>query len=217
LSKSFGGLHVTRDVSLTLERGARHALIGPNGAGKSTLVNLVTGVLKPSAGRILLAGEDITDLAVAARVRRGLARTFQINSLFADMTVAENVALAVLADAGIDARLLGNVSHDRPVLARVAAHLERLNLAAYADRLVSDLSYGQQRIVEIALALALDPSVLLLDEPAAGLSAQDGEMLIGLLESLPETVSVLVIEHDMGLVFRFAETITVLVDGRILL
>jgi branched-chain amino acid transport system ATP-binding protein len=217
LKKAFGGLEVTRDVSLTLSGGARHALIGPNGAGKSTLVNLITGVLKPNAGEILLGGREIGNLSQAERVKRGLARTFQINSLFSTMTVAENVALAMVAHDAADARLLSNIGKDAKLSARIEEHLARLNLAATADRLVSSLSYGQQRIVEVALALALQPNVLLLDEPAAGLAAKDVEILLGLLKGLPATVSVLIIEHDMDLVFRFAETITVLVDGQVLL
>ncbi|MGK6311382.1 ABC transporter ATP-binding protein [Neorhizobium sp. DT-125] len=217
LKKAFGGLEVTRDVSLTLAAGARHALIGPNGAGKSTLVNLITGVLKPSGGEIMLEGREIGNLSQAERVKRGLARTFQINSLFSTMTVAENVALAMTAHDGADARVLGNISKDSGLAARIEEHLLRLNLADTADRLVSNLSYGRQRIVEVALALALRPNVLLLDEPAAGLAAKDVEMLLDLLKGLPDTVSVLIIEHDMDLVFRFAETITVLVDGRVLL
>ncbi|MDR6817584.1 branched-chain amino acid transport system ATP-binding protein [Neorhizobium sp. 2083] len=217
LKKAFGGLEVTRDVSLTLAAGARHALIGPNGAGKSTLVNLITGVLKPNAGEILLGGREIGNLSQAERVKRGLARTFQINSLFSTMTVAENVALAMIAHDATDARLLGDISKDARLSARIEEHLVRLNLAETADRLVSSLSYGQQRIVEVALALALQPNVLLLDEPAAGLAAKDVEILLGLLKGLPTTVSVLIIEHDMDLVFRFAETITVLVDGQVLM
>jgi len=217
LKKAFGGLEVTRDVSLALAAGARHALIGPNGAGKSTLVNLITGVLKPNAGEILLGGREIGNLSQAERVKRGLARTFQINSLFSTMTVAENVALAMVAHDATDARLLGDISKDAKLSARIEEHLARLNLAETADRLVSSLSYGQQRIVEVALALALQPNVLLLDEPAAGLAAKDVEILLGLLKGLPTTVSVLIIEHDMDLVFRFAETITVLVDGQVLL
>lgn len=217
LKKAFGGLEVTRDVSLALAGGARHALIGPNGAGKSTLVNLITGVLKPNAGEILLGGREIGNLSQAERVKRGLARTFQINSLFSTMTVAENVALAMVAHDATDARLVGDISKDVKLSARIEEHLARLNLAEAADRLVSSLSYGQQRIVEVALALALQPNVLLLDEPAAGLAAKDVEILLGLLKGLPTTVSVLIIEHDMDLVFRFAETITVLVDGQVLL
>jgi len=217
LKKAFGGLEVTRDVSLTVAAGARHALIGPNGAGKSTLVNLITGVLKPSGGEILLGGSGIGNLSQAERVKRGLARTFQINSLFPTMTVAENVALAMVAHDGADARVLGNISRDPALAARIEEHLLRLNLSDTADRPVSNLSYGQQRIVEVALALALRPNVLLLDEPAAGLAAKDVEMLLDLLKGLPDTVSVLIIEHDMDLVFRFAQTITVLVDGRVLL
>jgi branched-chain amino acid transport system ATP-binding protein len=217
LNKSFGPLPVTREVSLRLERGARHALIGPNGAGKTTLVNLITGQLRPSSGTIRLAGLDITGATRERRVALGLARTFQINSLFQSLTVAETVALAVAARTGIDARPWGRLAADPAVGEETEALLESLRIAEHRASPVASLAYGQRRLVEVALALALKPTVLLLDEPAAGLSAADGALILDLLLRLPDEVAVLVVEHDMGLVFRFAQRITVLVRGGVLI
>jgi branched-chain amino acid transport system ATP-binding protein len=216
LHKSFGALRVTRDVSLRLEKGARHALIGPNGAGKTTLVNLITGLLRPSAGTIHLDGRDVTRFAQERRVALGLARTFQINSLFLPMTVGENVGLAVAAHTQIDGLPWGPPYKREALLREVDQLLDTVGLRGITDRRVADLAYGQRRLVELALALALKPKVLLLDEPAAGLPARDGEMLLALLLRLPDDVAVLVIEHDMGLVFKFARHITVLVEGSVL-
>jgi branched-chain amino acid transport system ATP-binding protein len=217
LHKNFGTLAVARNVNLALARGARHALIGPNGAGKTTLVHLIAGLLRPSAGRVRLDGVDVTHAAAERRVALGLARTFQINSLFPRLSVAENIGLAVAARSGLSADPWRPL-HRRPALLReVGALLEAVNLRAYADRRIANLAYGQRRLVEVALALALEPKVLLLDEPAAGLSMADSEMLLGiLLRRLPEDMAVLVIEHDMALVFRFARTMTVMVEGGIL-
>lgn len=216
LSKRYGALQVTRDVNLQLTPGARHALIGPNGAGKSTLVHQITGLVRPNAGRVLLDGVDVTSLRPEARVKRGLARTFQINSLFDRLTVGENVGLALSAREGHDGSL------GRPLMARselldeAATLLDSLGLLALAARAVHQLAYGQRRLVEIALALALRPKVLLLDEPVAGVPSTEGKRLFELLERLPADVAVLVIEHDMALVFRFARHITVLVEGAVL-
>jgi len=216
ISKSFGGLRVARDISLSLPVGARHALIGPNGAGKTTLVHIVSGLVTPSAGTIHLAGTDITHVAPERRVALGLARTFQISSLFPSLSVVENVGLAFEARFGLDRRIWGRV-RDRPeIVDGAAALLERLGLLELAARRVADLPYGQRRLVEIALVLALEPKTLLLDEPAAGLAAADRGALVDLLLRLPDTLSILVIEHDMSLVFRLAQRITVLVEGRIL-
>ncbi len=216
LHKSFGALEVTRDVGLVLAPGARHALIGPNGAGKTTLVNLITGQLRPSAGTIRLGGADITHSPRERRVHLGLARTFQINSLFPRLTVAENVALAVAARAGLSGRAWGRVEGDPALLTETQHLLDLLSIADLAFRPVAALAYGQRRLVEVALALALKPKVLLLDEPASGLSTRDAARLLELLLRLPDDVAVLVIEHDMGLVFGFAERITVMVRGRVL-
>lgn len=216
LHKNFGALRVTQDVNLTLQPGARHALIGPNGAGKTTLVNQITGVLKPNAGTIRLFGTDITNSTPERRVALGVVRTFQIISLFTRLTVAENIGLAIAASHSLDAKPWGSLRDDDRVLDGVHELLERLNLMSVAQRTVSELGYGQRRLVEIALALALKPKVLLLDEPAAGVSSRDLGMLLEILTRLPSEIAVLVIEHDMSLVFRFAERITVLAGGAVL-
>lgn len=216
LYKNFGALKVTQDINLTLQPGVRHALIGPNGAGKTTLVNQITGVLKPDAGTIRLFGTDITNATPEKRVALGVVRTFQIISLFLRLTVAENVGLAIAASQSLDAKPWGSLRDDERVVDGVRALLERLDLLGVAERKVSELGYGQRRLVEIALALALKPKVLLLDEPAAGVSSHDLGMLLEILNRLPSDIAVLVIEHDMSLVFRFAQRITVLVGGALL-
>ena len=216
LHKNFGALKVTQDVNLALLPGARHALIGPNGAGKTTLVNQITGILQPSAGTIRLFGTDITNASPERRVALGVVRTFQIISLFLRLTVAENVGLAIAAQLSLDAKPWGSLRADDRVVEGVRLLLERLDLLGVAHRAVSELGYGQRRLVEIALALALQPKVLLLDEPAAGVSSRDLGMLLEILARLPREIAVLVIEHDMSLVFRFAQRITVLVGGAVL-
>jgi branched-chain amino acid transport system ATP-binding protein len=216
ISKNFGGLRVARNISLSLPTGARHALIGPNGAGKTTLVNIMSGLLQPSAGTIHLVGTDITHVSPERRVALGLARTFQISSLFPTLTVAENVGLAFEARFGLDRRLWGSVRKSAPVVDGAAALLHSLGLLDLAGKRVADLPYGQRRLVEIALVLALEPKILLLDEPAAGLAAADRGALLDLLLKLPEGLTILVIEHDMSLVFRLAQRITVLVEGAVL-
>lgn len=217
LSKNFGALKVTRNVDLTLEPGARHALIGPNGAGKSTLVNLMTGVLKPSAGKVILDGRDVTGLASQKRVKLGLARTFQINSLFLQLSVGENIGLALSAHHGLDGRIGRPLNRRAALMDEAAEGLRKLGLLDLVGRRVGELAYGQRRQVEIALALALKPKVLLLDEPVAGVPSTEGRKLFDLLERLPQDVAVLVIEHDMALVFSFAKRITVLVEGGVML
>ena len=217
VDKRFGALHVTRDVSLNLKPGARHALIGPNGAGKSTLVHQVTGVLRSDSGSVLLGGEDITKRAPEKRVRKGLARTFQINSLFLPLTVAENIALALTARHKLDLSVGKSLSERPEIRDEVAEQLRQLGLLELAGREIRELAYGQRRQVEIALALALHPSVLLLDEPVAGVPSTEGRRVFDVLERLPADVAVMVIEHDMELVFRFANRITVLVEGGVLM
>jgi branched-chain amino acid transport system ATP-binding protein len=215
LAKRFGGLLATNDVTFRLERGARHALIGPNGAGKTTFVNLLTGVLPPSAGRVLLGGEDITRLKPEARVRRGLVRTFQINQLFADLTPLETLALAVGERLGEGATWYRPVRGD--ALAReVDAVATRFGLADVLDVRTDTLPYGKQRLLEIAVAFAWAPRVLLLDEPAAGVPTAERQDILNAIAALPADVSVLLIEHDMGLVFDFAQRISVLVEGALL-
>jgi ABC-type branched-subunit amino acid transport system ATPase component len=216
LCKSFGALAVASDIDFRLEYGARHALIGPNGAGKTTFVNLVTGVLAPSAGRILLDGEDVTALPQARRVKRGLARTFQINTLFRGLTVLENVVMAMGEHRGLAGNMLRPAGSRRELIERAYAALERLGIAEEAGRLVRELPYGRQRLVEIAVALGLEPKVLLLDEPAAGVPGAENGTIVETIESLQPEISVLIIEHDMDLVFRLARRITVLVQGGIL-
>jgi branched-chain amino acid transport system ATP-binding protein len=216
LCRSFGALQVASNIDFRLEAGARHALIGPNGAGKTTFVNLVTGALAPSSGRIRLDGADITQLPQAQRVKRGLARTFQINTLFTRLPVLENVMLAVAERHGVAGNLLRLADSRRELLEEAYGFLEHLGIAEVALRPVRDLAYGQQRLVEIAIALALEPKVLLLDEPAAGVPSGESGIIIEVLERLPADVAVLIIEHDMELVFRLARRITVLVQGAIL-
>lgn len=217
LSKSFGALQVARDISLALEIGARQALIGPNGAGKTSLVNLITGVLKPSAGRVLLYGEDITRLSQAERARRGIARTFQINQLFRGLSVLENLCLAIGERTGVCRDLWRPAGARRAVIDEALALLDGLRLADDAPKPVRELPYGRQRLVEIALALAQRPKVLLLDEPAAGVPSGETGTIIEVIERLPAELALLIIEHDMDLVFRLARRITVLVQGTVLI
>ena len=217
LVRRFGGLVATNDVSITLERGARHALIGPNGAGKTTLINLLTGVLKPTSGTILLDGANITETSRARRVELGLVRTFQINQLFPGFTPLQSVGLAVSRRLGLDRHMLRTIGSDRRVVEESVAVLERFDLIDVMNRQTGSLPYGKQRLLEIAVAIACEPRVLLLDEPAAGVpEGERGEIMDG-LAALPEDVTVLLIEHDMDLVFRFAARISVLVQGALLL
>jgi len=216
LCKTFGALAVASGIDFRLERGARHALIGPNGAGKTTFVNLVTGVLRPSAGRILLDGSDITALPQAYRVKRGIARTFQLNTLFRGLSVLENVCLAIGERLGVAGDLHRPAGSRRAVIDQAYVALERLGIADEAPRLVRELPYGRQRLVELAVALGLEPKVLLLDEPAAGVPSAESGIIIDVIESLPPDIALLIIEHDMDLVFRLARRITVLVQGAVL-
>ena len=217
LCKSFGALAVANDINFELARGARRALIGPNGAGKTSFVNLVTGVLEPSAGKILLEGADVTRLSQAQRVRRGLVRTFQINQLFRGLTVLENVTLAVGERHGVAGDLFRPAGARRAIVEEAHALLEQLGIAADALRPVREVAYGRQRLVEIAVALGLQPRVLLLDEPAAGVPSGETGTIIDVIERLPPELGLLIIEHDMDLVFRLARRITVLVQGTVLI
>ncbi len=216
LQKSFGAITVANDISLSLPRGARHALIGPNGAGKTTLVNLITGVLRPSAGKVLLDGEEITHLPQAARTRRGIARTFQVNQLFRSLTVIENVYLAIGERTGACNRLWRPAGSERVVIEEALDHLQSLALVADARKPVRELPYGRQRLVEIAIALAQQPKLLLLDEPAAGVPSSENHLILDVISRLDPNITVLIIEHDMDVVFRFADRITVLVAGAVL-
>ncbi|MEO6895381.1 MAG: ABC transporter ATP-binding protein [Caldimonas sp.] len=215
LVKRFGGLAATDDVSLAIERGARHALIGPNGAGKTTLINLLTGVLEPTSGTILLDGDDITRLAAHRRVRRGVVRTFQINQLFNTLTPLSSLALAVSVQQGSSTRFWRALGDDAAVAADCDRLLARFRLADVMDQPVHSLAYGKRRLLEIALALACRPRVLLLDEPVAGVPEGERQEIFETINALPAEVSILLIEHDMDLVFNFARTVTVLVDGAV--
>jgi branched-chain amino acid transport system ATP-binding protein len=216
-NRNFGALQVTRDVNLTLERGARRALIGPNGAGKTTLVNLMTGVLRPSSGKVMLDGQDITTTSQAERARRGLARTFQINQLFRGLSVLENLGLAIGERDGHSNNMWRATGSNRAVLDEALDHLESLRLVGDALKLVRELPYGRQRLVEIAIALAQKPRVLLLDEPAAGVPSSESHLILDVVASLDPDIAILIIEHDMDVVFRFAKQITVMVQGAVLI
>jgi branched-chain amino acid transport system ATP-binding protein len=217
LDKSFGSLVVARDIEIALPQGVRYALIGPNGAGKTTLINLMTGMLRPDAGQILLGGEDITALGPEQRVRRGLVRTFQINSLFPHLNPLEAVTLAVCERDGIARTWWRTTADYSAAVDEAYGILKSLMLAPAAYRETRELPYGQQRLLEIALALATRPKVLLLDEPAAGVPREESAELFAAITSLSRDITVLFIEHDMELVFRLASRIIVMVGGRILL
>ncbi len=216
LVKRFGGITATGNVTLHLARGARHALIGPNGAGKTTLINLLTGVLDPTEGRIVLEGEDITRLAPHQRVRRGMVRTFQINQLFASMTPLQTLALVIAQHRGQGARWWKPLGSDPAVAARAEALLETFRLTEVMNQRTEHLANGKRRLLEIAIALACEPRVLLFDEPVAGVPAGEREEILQTVAALPADVSVLLIEHDMDLVFSFAKRMTVLVNGTVL-
>jgi branched-chain amino acid transport system ATP-binding protein len=217
LHKAYGALKVATDVSLLLMPGARHALIGPNGAGKTTLVHILSGVVRPDTGTIAVFGRDVTDEDSARRTKLGLVRTFQVSSLFPRLTVLENVFLAVSEHAGASANLWRPAGRQRHLIERSEAVLEQLRLADDAQRRVSEIAYGRQRLVEIAIALALEPKVLLLDEPAAGIPSGEVGILLDAIESLPKDIAILMIEHDMQMVRRFAAAVSVLVHGKMLM
>jgi ABC-type branched-subunit amino acid transport system ATPase component len=216
LCKSFGALTVADQINFQLEAGSRHALIGPNGAGKTTFVNLLTGRLTPTSGQVFIGGQDVTALPQAERVRRGLGRTFQINSLFKKMSVLDNVAMGVAERLKVADKLWQPARAFKAVRDESMALLEMLGIAADAGLRITDLPYGKQRLVEIAIALGLQPKVLLLDEPAAGVPSMESDRILQALDALPADIAILIIEHDMDLVFRFAKRITVLVQGEVL-
>ena len=216
LVKRFGGITATNDVTLNLRKGARHALIGPNGAGKTTLINLLTGVLEPTSGSITLEGRDISRLPPHERVRRGMVRTFQINQLFNTMTPLETLAMVVSQQRGMGARVWRRLGAGSDVSDRCVALLEQFHLSEVMNQRTEHLAYGKRRLLEIAIALACEPRVLLLDEPVAGVPAGEREELLQTVAALPADVSVLLIEHDMDLVFSFADRMTVLVNGTVL-
>jgi ABC-type branched-subunit amino acid transport system ATPase component len=216
LNKSFGSLVVAQDIALELPKGVRYALIGPNGAGKTTLINLLTGMLRPDSGEITLSGEDITSLPPYARVRKGLVRTFQINTLFPQLTALESVTLAVLERERNAHNWWRRLASFDAAAEEAQAILQSLRLDGVAGRATRELAYGQQRLLEIALALATRPRVLLLDEPAAGVPREESHELFTVISHLSSELTVLFIEHDMDVVFRFASRIIVMVGGRIL-
>jgi len=216
LVKRFGGIPATNDVSLAVEKGARHALIGPNGAGKTTLINLLTGVLPPTSGRVELLGRDISALPPHRRVGLGLVRTFQINQLFASFTPLQSLALAVASRLDAARRFWQPVGADAAIAAECEALLAQFRLLDHAEQPTRELPYGKRRLLEIALAVAQKPQVLLLDEPAAGVPAAERADILATVAALPAEVAVLLIEHDMDLVFSFATRITVLVNGAVL-
>ncbi len=216
LVKRFGGITATDHVNLSLQLGARHALIGPNGAGKTTLINLLTGVLSPTEGRIQLLGQDISHLPSHARVARGLVRTFQINQLFASMSPLQTLAMVVSQQRGLGGRWWQRLGQDATVVTRCEELLALFRLSEVMHQNTAALPYGKRRLLEMAIALACEPKVLLLDEPVAGVPAGEREELLQTVAALPADVSVLLIEHDMDLVFEFADRITVLVNGAVL-
>ena len=215
LTRNFGALLATRQVDFRLDAGARHALIGPNGAGKTTLINLLAGVISPTSGHVLLKGRDITAVGQAERVKLGLVRTFQINRLFRGLSVLENVYIAVAERMGAAPSMFRPAGRRTDVVDESMHLLDTLRLIADAGRRVSELPYGRQRLVELAIALALSPEVLLLDEPAAGVPSAESHIILDAIDRLPPEIAVLIIDHDMDLVFRFAERITVMVSGAV--
>jgi branched-chain amino acid transport system ATP-binding protein len=216
LSKSFGAIVVNDDISFSLSSGDRVALIGPNGAGKTTFVNLVAGDISPTAGKVALLGADVTALGVAERVQRGLVRTFQITRLFNSLTVAENVALAVMQRKRLTGRMLSDLTDATDIRDEWESLLVGLGIEHLAQRPIPQLAYGQQRLVEIAIGLALKPKILLLDEPSAGVPHNESHRVIEAINRLPAEIAVLMIEHDMDLVFRFASRVIVLANGRVI-
>lgn len=214
LHKAYGGLKATDDLSLELEQGKIHALIGPNGAGKTTALAQLSGELQPNAGSVHYRGQDITAMSMPDRAKNGIARSFQITAIFDDFTVEENVAIAVQAQAKHHFSLLGRASSDRRLGDPTRDILARLRMADLANRRAADLAHGQKRQLEIAMALATNPAVLLLDEPMAGMGPVESAQLAELLEELRPDYAILLVEHDMNMVFRLADIITVLVNGR---
>jgi len=216
LVKRFGALLATDHVSLTVQPGEIHALIGPNGAGKSTLVNLISGLIPPDAGRVLLDGQDLTRLPMHARVRAGLSRCFQITSIFREATVRDNLLLAAQAHAGSSFGMLRDRRHERPLADTAQALAERVGLASDQHRVAGTLPHGAQRKLDVALALAAKPKLLLLDEPMAGMGPEDSERMTELIHQLKRDMAILLIEHDMKAVFALADRISVLVYGKVL-
>lgn len=217
LVRRFGGLLATDHVDLSVEAGEVHALIGPNGAGKTTLVNLITGLLQADAGRIVLDGRDLTKLADHRRVGAGLSRCFQVTRVFARDSVHDNLMLAVQAHAGSSLRFMAPRARETALVEQAVVLAERVGLSGERDRLAGTLAHGAQRALDVALALAAKPRLLLLDEPMAGMGPDESARMVALIDSLRRETSILLIEHDMDAVFRLADRITVLVQGRVLM
>src|SRR5256714_4569095 len=216
LAKNFGGLRVTDDVKLDIMPGELHGVIGPNGAGKTTLINQISGLLAPDTGRIVFAGEDITDMPIDRRAQRGLARSFQITSILPRFSVLENVALAAQARSGTSFRFFGSAANEKELNVPALAALAQVGLAERADAPAGELSHGEKRALELAIALAMQPKLLLLDEPMAGTGHDETERLVAVLRGLKGRFPMLLVEHDMTAVFALADRISVLIYGRIL-
>lgn len=216
LNKNFGGITVANNINIDLPPGARTALIGPNGAGKTTFANLITGILPPSSGEIYLDGKDISGLKESARVKAGIAKTFQITTLFKELSVREHLRLAILERNGFTNKLFQPANSDAAIEAEVDERLDQMNLSELADMAINNMAYGQQRLVELAMTLALKPRILILDEPAAGVPSSESHLIIEAVAKLDRNLAVLIIEHDMKLVFEVANSIIVLVNGEIL-
>lgn len=216
VSKHFGGVRAVNEVSLVVESGERHAIIGPNGAGKSTFFNLISGELPVTTGKIWLDGEEITDISVHDCTNLGIGRTFQRNNLFLGMTALENVRLAIQHQHGITRNLFRNITSYRHVQESAEQYLHQVGLATASHRKVSQLAYGQQRALEIALALATNPKILLLDEPTAGMSPAETTEMVQLIQALPRTLTMMIVEHDMDVIFTIADRVTVLHYGELI-
>ena len=216
LSKRFGGVNATDDVSLEVGDGEVHALLGPNGAGKTSLINQISGALLPDRGRILFKGEDITRLPTHQRVARGLVRSYQITRLFKSFSVLDNLALAVQARSGSSLSFWRPVARESSLFDEARVLLDDIGLAAQAQVRADRLAHGEQRALEVGLALATRPSLLLLDEPLAGTGPEESERMVALIERLRSATTVLLVEHDVEAVFRLATRVTVLVNGRVI-
>ena len=216
LRKNFGGLQVTDGVSLKIDAGELHAVIGPNGAGKTTLINQISGLLEPSSGQIIFNGADITALPSNKRAELGLARSFQITSVLPRFSALENVALAVQARSGTSYKFVGRAAAEAALNDQAMAALAEVSLDGRADILAAHLSHGEKRALELAIALAMQPKLLLLDEPMAGTGREESERIIGVLQRLKGRFAMLLVEHDMNAVFALADRISVLVYGRVL-
>ena len=216
LNKHFGGIYATDDVNLSVERGQVHAIIGPNGAGKTTLISQLSGQIRPDSGDIEFDGRSIINYSMARRAREGLARSFQITSVIMPMTLLQNVMLAVQGSGGHSFRFWAPVDQDREMATLAMASLAEVGLDDRADRIAANVSHGEQRQLEVAMALAMKPRMLLLDEPMAGMGKEEGAMMVDILNRLKGDITILLVEHDMDAVFSLADKLSVLVNGHII-